>query len=70
LHGERLTHGGLDSGWGDWAPAWSKVQPEIAKWTRACSYERAGIGGPYILVGSAFGGDNVRTFADRYMDGT
>src|ERR1700747_879703 len=28
----------------------------------------AGIGGPYILVGSAFGGDNVRTFADLYMD--
>jgi pimeloyl-ACP methyl ester carboxylesterase len=86
----------FDSGWGDWAPAWSKVQPEIAKWTRACSYDRAGtgfsdpgpmprtsvhiaeelrtalhhagIGGPYILVGSAFGGDNVRTFADLYID--
>src|SRR4029077_6722675 len=86
----------FDSGWGDWAPAWSKVQPEIAKWTRVCSYDRAGtgfsdpgpmprtsvhiaeelrtalrhdgIGGPYILVGSAFGGDNVRTFADLYMD--
>jgi pimeloyl-ACP methyl ester carboxylesterase len=86
----------FDSGWGDWAPAWSKVQPEIAKWTRACSYDRAGagfsdpgpmprtsvhiaeelrtalhnagIGGPYILVGSAFGGDNLRTFADLYMD--
>jgi len=86
----------FDSGWGDWAPAWSKVQPEIAKWTRACSYDRGGagfsdpgpmprtsvhiaeelhtalhnarIGGPYILVGSAFGGDNVRTFADLYMD--
>src|SRR5579864_863649 len=85
----------FDSGWGDWAPAWSKVQPEIAKWTRACSYDRAGAGfsdpgpmprtsvriagelrtalhnagidGPYILVGSAFGGDNVRTFADLYM---
>jgi pimeloyl-ACP methyl ester carboxylesterase len=85
----------FDSGWGDWAPAWSKVQPEIAKWARACSYDRAGtgfsdpgpmprtsvhiaeelwialhhagIGGPYILVGSAFGGDNVRTFADLYM---
>src|SRR5712691_386248 len=28
----------------------------------------AGIGGPYILVGSAFGGDNVRTFADMFMD--
>jgi pimeloyl-ACP methyl ester carboxylesterase len=86
----------FDSGWGDWAPAWSKVQPEIAKWTRACSYDRAGTGfsdpgptprssvriaeelrialhhtgidGPYILVGSAFGGDNVRTFADLHMD--
>jgi pimeloyl-ACP methyl ester carboxylesterase len=86
----------FDSGWGDWAPAWSKVQPEIAKWTRVCSYDRAGtgfsdpgpmprtsvhiaeelrtalhhagIGGPYILVGAAFGGDNVRTFADLYMD--
>jgi pimeloyl-ACP methyl ester carboxylesterase len=86
----------FDSGWGDWAPAWSKVQPEIAKWTRACSYDRAGtgfselgpmprtsvhiaeelrtalhhagIGGLYILLGSAFGGDNVRTFADLYMD--
>ena len=85
----------FDSGWEDWAPAWSKVQPEIAKWTRACSYDRAGAGfsdagpvprtsvhiaqelrtalhhagiaGPYILVGHAFGGDNVRTFAERYM---
>src|SRR5574340_1412599 len=34
----------FDSGWEDWAPAWSKVQPEIAKWTRACSYDRAGAG--------------------------
>jgi pimeloyl-ACP methyl ester carboxylesterase len=70
------------------------VQPEVAKWTRACSYDRAGAGfsdpgsmprtsvritaelrsalhnagipGPYILVGNAFGGDNVRTFAARY----
>ncbi len=85
----------FDSGWEDWAPAWSKVQPEIAKFTRACSYDRAGAGfsdagpmprtsvriadelrtalhhagitGPYILVGSAFGADNVRTFAERYM---
>jgi pimeloyl-ACP methyl ester carboxylesterase len=28
---------------------------------------RAGIAGPYILVGHAFGGDNVRTFADLHM---
>jgi pimeloyl-ACP methyl ester carboxylesterase len=85
----------FDSGWEDWAPAWSTVQPRIAKWTRACSYDLAGAGfsdpgpmprtsvriaselhtalhraniaGPYILVGNAFGGDNVRTFADLYM---
>jgi pimeloyl-ACP methyl ester carboxylesterase len=85
----------FDSGWEDWAPAWSKVQPGISKWTRACSYDRAGTGfsepgpmprtsvriaeelrtalhhagiaGPYILVGHAFGGDNARTFAQLYM---
>jgi pimeloyl-ACP methyl ester carboxylesterase len=85
----------FDSGFSDWAPAWSTVQPEIAKWTRACSYDhagagfsdpgplprtslriaqelhgalhRAGIEGPFILVGHAFGGDQVRTFADLYM---
>lgn len=84
----------LDSGWEDWAPVWTIVQPEVARWTRACSYDRAGAGfsdparlprtsvriadelhsalhhagieGPYILVGHAFGGDNVRTFAQRY----
>src|SRR4029077_4208798 len=27
----------------------------------------AGIAGPYILVGHAFGGDNVRSFADLHM---
>lgn len=86
----------FDSGWGDWAPAWSVVQPRIAQFTRACSYDRAGSGfsdpgplprtsariagelhdalhaagnpGPYILVGSAFGGDHVRAFADLYME--
>lgn len=84
----------FDSGWEDWAPVWTIVQPEVAKWTRACSYDRAGAGfsdpgpmprtsvriadelrralhnariqGPYVLVGHAFGGDNVRTFAVRY----
>jgi pimeloyl-ACP methyl ester carboxylesterase len=34
----------FDSGWEDWAPAWSTVQPQIARWTRACSYDRAGAG--------------------------
>jgi pimeloyl-ACP methyl ester carboxylesterase len=85
----------FDSGWEDWAPAWAVVQPRVAKWTRACSYDRAGAGfsgpgpmprtsvriadelhsalhsagikGPYILVGNAFGGDPARTFADLYL---
>jgi pimeloyl-ACP methyl ester carboxylesterase len=84
----------FDSGWEDWAPVWTIVQPAVAKWTRACSYDRAGAGfsdagpmprtsvriadelhsalhkagikGPYILVGHAFGGDNIRTFAVRH----
>jgi pimeloyl-ACP methyl ester carboxylesterase len=84
----------FDSGWEDWAPAWSVVQPRVATFTRACAYDRAGTGfseagpmprtsmriadelraalhstgvtGPFILVGHAFGGDNVRAFADRY----
>jgi len=84
----------FESGWEDWAPAWAVVQPRVAKWTRACSYDRAGAGfsgpgpmprtsvriadelhsalqhagiaGPYILVGNAFGGFPVRTFADLY----
>jgi pimeloyl-ACP methyl ester carboxylesterase len=86
----------FDSGFLDWAPSWSIVQPQIANFTRACSFDRAGTGfsqagtmprtsvriaeellgallgagipGPYILVGHAFGGDNVRTFADLHMD--
>jgi hypothetical protein len=85
----------FDSGWEDWAPAWAVVQPQVAKFTRACSYDRAGAGfsgagpmprtsvriadelhsalqnagikGPYVLVGNAFGGDPARTFADLYV---
>lgn len=84
----------FDSGFTDWAPAWAVVQPRIARFTRACSYDRAGSGfsgpaplprtsqriatelrdalraariaGPYILVGHAFGGVNIRTFADLF----
>lgn len=84
----------FDAGYSDWSPAWAVVQPRIAAFTRACSYDRAGSGfsgpgpmprtteriatelhdallagairGPYILVGSAFGGDHIRAFADLY----
>jgi pimeloyl-ACP methyl ester carboxylesterase len=34
----------FDSGLGDTYLSWQKVQPEIAKITRACSYDRAGLG--------------------------
>jgi len=84
----------FDAGFSDWSPAWAKVQPRVAQWTRACAYDRAGAGfsgpavlprtssriadelrlalrnggipGPYILVGHAYGGNNVRTFAQRH----
>jgi pimeloyl-ACP methyl ester carboxylesterase len=34
----------LDSGLGDSYISWSKVQPQIAKFTQVCSYDRAGLG--------------------------
>jgi len=34
----------LDAGMGDSFISWHEVQPEIAKFTRVCSYDRAGIG--------------------------
>lgn len=34
----------LDSGLGDSFISWQKVQPQIAKFTRVCSYDRAGLG--------------------------
>jgi pimeloyl-ACP methyl ester carboxylesterase len=34
----------LDSGLGDSYASWRKVQPQIAKFTHVCSYDRAGLG--------------------------
>lgn len=34
----------IDAGWGDWSTAWGLVQPEVAKTTRVCTYDRAGTG--------------------------
>jgi pimeloyl-ACP methyl ester carboxylesterase len=34
----------LESGLGDDARVWGKVQPELSKLTRVCSYDRAGLG--------------------------
>lgn len=32
------------SGLGDWSTSWGMVQPEVAKTTRVCTYDRAGLG--------------------------
>jgi pimeloyl-ACP methyl ester carboxylesterase len=32
----------LEAGWGDFSFDWSLVQPEVARFTRVCSYDRAG----------------------------
>jgi len=34
----------IDVGWGDTSSSWGWVQPEVAKATRICSYDRAGMG--------------------------
>jgi pimeloyl-ACP methyl ester carboxylesterase len=77
---------------------WALVQPELAKTTRACAYDRAGFGwsepgplprtagraanelhaalekagidGPYLLVGHSYGADVMRLFANQYPQDT
>lgn len=84
----------IDAGWMDWSLGWSWVQPEVAKATRVCTYDRAGMGyseagplprtaeqfarelrlllaragvpGPYVLVGHSMGGLTVRVYAHDY----
>jgi pimeloyl-ACP methyl ester carboxylesterase len=34
----------IESGWGDMSASWGWVQPEVAKATRICTYDRAGMG--------------------------
>jgi pimeloyl-ACP methyl ester carboxylesterase len=34
----------MDAGLGGWSIEWSTVQPEIAQFSRVCSYDRAGVG--------------------------
>jgi len=35
----------IEAGWGDWSTSWGgTVQPEVAKTTRVCTYDRAGMG--------------------------
>ena len=34
----------IEAGWGDSSASWGWVQPEVAKTTRICTYDRAGMG--------------------------
>jgi len=80
----------LESGGGMTSNEWTLVQPEIAKITRVCSYDRAGLGwsesgpatdpvealhavlrkagvaGPYAVVGHSYGCGLVLRFAYRF----
>jgi pimeloyl-ACP methyl ester carboxylesterase len=86
----------MDAGLGGTVLDWQLVQPEVAKFARVCTYDRAGMGwsdpgdqprtsqqiveelhallnkagveGPYVLVGHSFGGTNVQLYASRYAD--
>lgn len=84
----------LDSGTGGSLVEWFRVVPDLSKFARVVTYDRAGFGwsdpprqaptslhnaellhrllenleipGPYVLVGRAIGGLNLRIFAARY----
>jgi pimeloyl-ACP methyl ester carboxylesterase len=84
----------FDAALGGSSLSWRLVQPEVARVTRACTYDRAGFGwseggplprtagrvadelhtllhragvaGPYLLVGHSFGGLVMRLFAARH----
>jgi pimeloyl-ACP methyl ester carboxylesterase len=84
----------LEAGAGDFSVDWGLVQPEVARFARVCSYDRAasawsdpgpsprtmkqevyelhtvlrkaGIRGPYVLVGHSYGGLLTRLYAGQY----
>src|SRR5262245_46551299 len=84
----------MEAGAGDFSFDWELVQPQVARFARVCSYDRAGyawsdpgptprtlrqiafelhtgllkagIKGPYILVGHSLGGAIARTYVSQY----
>lgn len=54
----------LEAGHHGWSPAWTSVEPEVATFTRVCSYDRAGLGdsdaGPRPRAASAVTQDLTR----------
>jgi pimeloyl-ACP methyl ester carboxylesterase len=88
----------LEQGLGGTSPAWALIQPQVAKETRVCAYDRAGLGwgdpapagtprdgqhvteelhtllqkagipGPYVVVGHSSGGLYALFFAHQYLE--
>jgi pimeloyl-ACP methyl ester carboxylesterase len=53
----------MDAGLGGWSLDWSMVQPDIAQFTRVCSYDRAGLGWSEAGAGA---GDAQHAVADLH----
>jgi pimeloyl-ACP methyl ester carboxylesterase len=53
----------MDAGLGGWSLDWSMIQPEIAQFTRVCSYDRAGLGWSEAGAGA---GDAQHAVADLH----
>lgn len=63
----------FDAGWEDWSPAWSAIQPVIARHTRACTYDRAGNGfslpGPMPRTTAEIAGELHTALHDAHIAG-
>jgi pimeloyl-ACP methyl ester carboxylesterase len=86
----------IEGAWMEGVLTWEPIQSEIAQFTQACTYDRAGLGlsdsgptprscpvmvdelhtllekagieGPFVLVGAGNGGFTARLYADRHPD--
>jgi pimeloyl-ACP methyl ester carboxylesterase len=57
----------LEAGFGGSTRNWHDVQPELAKTTRTCSYDRAGLGGSEEIPGVHDAADEIRDL-ERLLD--
>ena len=58
----------FESGLSDWSSTWALIQPAVAKSTRACSYDRPGMGYSDPVVGSRTPDDAIKDLK-RLLDG-
>jgi pimeloyl-ACP methyl ester carboxylesterase len=57
----------LQAGWGSGSEAWSRVLSDLARTTRTCAYDRAGLGASDPIPGVHDAGDEVRDL-ERLLD--